>query len=127
MLLLLLIGCPGGGKDTVTAPPTFADIQEQVFTPSCAFSSCHGSSAPAAQLDLSDGAAWAEIVGVESTDNPGQTLVVAGDPDASYLVTKCTEGAADIVGEPMPQGSSGLDAERLALLRDWITDGAQDN
>lgn len=127
MLLLLLLACPGSDKETAAPPPTFADVQEQVFTPSCAFSSCHGASAPASQLDLSDGAAWAEIVGVDSVDNPGHTLVVAGDPDASYLVSKCTEGAPDLVGEPMPQGSSGLDAERLTLLRDWITDGAQDN
>lgn len=126
MFLLLLLACPGG-TESAAPPPTLADIQEQVFTPSCAFSSCHGTSSPAAQLDLTDGAAWAEIVGVESVDNPGQTLVVAGDPDASYLVAKCTEGAADLVGEPMPQGSSGLDGERLDLLRAWIADGAQDN
>lgn len=127
MLLLLLLACPGSDKETAAPPPTLTEIQDQVFTPSCAFSSCHGASSPASQLDLTAGAAWAEIVGVESVDNPGQTLVVAGDPDASYLVTKCTEGAEELVGEPMPDGSAGLDNERLTLLRAWVTDGAQDN
>ncbi|MDP2310325.1 MAG: hypothetical protein Q8P18_30190 [Pseudomonadota bacterium] len=103
-------------------------MQLEIFTASCAFSSCHGNSGGgAAGLDLTDGAAHAELIGVESTDAPGEILVVAGDSASSYLVKKCA-ATAGIVGEPMPDGAAtGLDAERLALLKAWIDAGALDD
>jgi hypothetical protein len=120
--LVLLMGCPGGDGDSVPATPTFAEIQAEVFTPGCAFSSCHGNSSPAAGLDLSDGVAWGNIVGATSTADATRTLVVPGDPEGSYLYLKCA-GDASIVDDPMPP-SAGLDAERLTMLHDWIAAGA---
>jgi hypothetical protein len=129
-MLFLLLACAGpDGGDTGTAlEPTLANVQAEVFTPSCAFSSCHGGDGGgASDLDLSDGTAHAEIVGVEAVDAPGEILVVAGDSASSYLVKKCA-AQAGIVGEPMPDGDAdGLDAERLALLKAWIDAGAQDD
>ncbi len=130
--LLLLLACTGAPpEDTGGAAPaevTLTQVQADVFTASCAFSTCHSAvGGGAADLDLSDGSAHAELVGVESTDNPGQILVVAGDSAASYLVKKCS-AEAGIAGEPMPDGDpDGLDDERLALLRAWIDAGALDN
>ncbi len=129
-MILLLVACAGAPKDDTgeTLEPTLTNVQAEIFTPSCAFSSCHGDGGGgASDLDLSDGTAHAEIVGVASVDNPGSTLVVAGDADASYLVQKCTPGAVGLVGAAMPDGSDGLDAERLALLRAWIDAGAADD
>jgi hypothetical protein len=58
------------------------------------------------------------LVGVESP-NYGIPYVVPGDPDASLLVQKL-EGAA---GGIMPPGGM-LAADRIAAVRQWITDGA---
>lgn len=129
-MLLLLLACTSAPKgDTGDTPaPTLTEVQTELLTPSCAFSTCHGNGGGgAADLDLSDGRSHAELVNVESTDAPGEILVVPGDPDASYLVKKCTPGATGIVGEPMPDGSDGLDEERLAMLRAWIAAGALDD
>lgn len=131
MILVLLVACAGAPADD-TGPalldPTLTNVQAEIFTPSCAFSSCHGNAGGgAADLDLSDGAAHAELVGVEAADAPGEILVVAGDAAASYLVKKCAPEAG-IVGAPMPDGSpDGLDDERLALLSAWIDAGALDD
>lgn len=112
--MLLLLGC---------GAPTLAEVQAEVFTPSCTFSSCHGASAAAAGLDLTEDAAFAELVNVASADAPGETLVIPGDADESYLVKKL-RGEAGIAGDPMPPGGTPLDADRLALVVDWIDAGA---
>lgn len=130
LLALLFAGCTGApADDTGTAlAPTLTNVQAEIFTPSCAFSTCHGSSGGgASDLDLSDGNAHGELVGVAAVDAVGETLVVAGDAAASYLVKKCTPGATGLTGEPMPDGSEGLDEERLALLTAWIDAGADDD
>lgn len=129
MLVLALLACTGDPKgdtaDTAALEPTFTNVQAEIFTASCAFSSCHGSSGGgASDLDLSEGNAYAEIVGVESVDNPGRTLIVAGDAASSYLVQKSTPGATDLVGGLMPEGTAGLDDARLALLVAWVDVGA---
>lgn len=131
-MLLLLLACSTtpkdtGGGDTSAAEPTFTRVQDEIYTPSCAFSSCHGSAGPAQGLDLSEGTAYAATVDVPSTLDPTSVMVKAGDPDHSFLYRKC---AADptAAGSPMPDGSStGLEAGQLALLHDWIAAGALDN
>ena len=130
-MLLLVLACSGDtkdtGGDTAAAEPTFTRVQTEIYTPSCAFSSCHGSTGPAQGLDLSEGIAWGATVEVPSQLDPMSVMVKPGDPDHSFLYRKC---AADptAIGSPMPDGAStGLDSERLALLRDWITAGALDN
>jgi hypothetical protein len=125
--LVMLIACAGKGEDSEdAAPATLSEIQEDIFSPTCAFSSCHDSAAPEANLDLSDGASYGELVNVESTYWPGHILVVPGDPDASYLLAK-VGGPGDIQGDYMPLGSEGVTDERKKAIRDWIEDGAQDN
>jgi hypothetical protein len=100
-------------------------VQAQVFTPSCAFSSCHGSPG-ASDLNLSDGASWAETVTVEAVDNPGAILVIPGDSEGSYLMAKI-RGDADIVGAAMPSTGTLLDDTRMQLVADWIDAGAADD
>ncbi len=125
LMMLFACGVDPASDSSADGPAMLSRVQSEIFTPSCAFSSCHGSSGGgAADLDLTEGAAWAEVVGVASSDAPDQTLVVPGDASASYLVQKCTPGAAGIVGDPMPDGGEGLEAERLALLTAWIDAGA---
>jgi hypothetical protein len=126
MILSLLLSCvgPDEGSDTGT-DPTFARVQEEVFTPSCAFSTCHASPG-ASGLVLDEGKSHASLVEVESADSPGRTLVIAGDSDASYLIAKM-RGDPDIVGELMPLTGGALEAERLQLVMDWIDAGATED
>ena len=104
--------------------PTLASIQQEVFTPICAV--CHTgpmSSGLPAGMDLTSAAAsFDNLVGVASVQQPGIARVAPGDPDNSYLVQKLEGTAA--VGSRMPQGGPFLDAGTIAVIRQWITDGA---
>lgn len=134
-LALLLAGCatPEDTGDTAgELAPTLSNVQARVFTPSCAFSTCHLQGDGGANLLLSDGQAWAELVGVPAEGDAasgappeGALRVVAGDAANSYLVAKL-RGADGIVGDRMPD-PAGLDAERLALVEAWIDAGALDD
>jgi hypothetical protein len=120
-MIVLLLACAAEPE-----PVTFSVVQSDVFTASCAFSSCHGSGGGgAADLDLSEGMAYAELVDVAAVDAPDEILVIPGDSASSYLVKK-SAGDASIIGDPMP-APSGLEAERLQLLKDWIDAGALDD
>lgn len=114
MLILLFAAC-------APEPVTFTQVQDEIFTNSCAFSSCHSSNG-AQGLTLAEGQAWEAIVGVPSTLAPDVALVEPGDHEASFLWQKCAD-VPGIIGEPMPQ-STALDAERLDQLAAWIDNGA---
>ena len=126
-VLVTLLAC--GGSDAVDsgagAPASFARVRDEVLTPSCAFSSCHGSAGGSAGLDLTgDAGLHARLVDVAAQDAAGAVLVVPGDSAGSYLWQKCA-AVEGIIGAPMPLGQgSGLDAERLGLLAAWIDAGA---
>jgi len=103
--------------------PTFSAIQQTIFTPNCAVSGCHlGDRAPA-QLDLSSGRSYANLVGVPSVGVPALLRVEPGNPDESYLVRK-VEGGPGITGLQMPRGRDRLTAEQIQAIRDWIAAGA---
>lgn len=132
MIFALLACAPEVVDSGTTLAPTLVNVQAEVFTPSCAFSTCHGDGGGSAGLSLLDGVSYSELVGIPAegdaqtgTPPEGTTRVVPGSPDASYLVQKL-QGSDGIVGDPMPS-SAGLDAERLALVREWIATGAEDN
>ena len=128
LLLAALVAC-GDGTDTAGSVEdpvaSFARVRDEVLTPSCAFSSCHGSVGASAGLDLTgDDGLHGRLVGVDAQDAEGSVLVVPGDAAGSYLWQKCA-ATAGIVGEPMPLGQpSGLDGGRLDLLAAWIDAGA---
>lgn len=124
----VLAGCgdDGGGGD---GAPTLARVQAEVFDVGCSAKSCHSSTAKAGDLVLEAGKSHAELVGVAAVQAKaaaeGALRVAAGDPDASFLLTKCTAPLAAEYGDVMPWGNSdGLDADKLALLRAWIEAGA---
>lgn len=128
---MIATGC---GKDSPTTPtptptPTasFATIQTQILTPAC--ESCHtdvGRTA-AGGLNLKPGAAYPNLVSQNSSAKAGAVRVVPGNASGSYLVQKL-EGAADIVGLRMPRGGPPfLTDAQVALIRQWITEGARNN
>lgn len=79
--------------------------------------SCHGDFA----VDGLDLRALSRVLEATSS-HTGEALFVPGDPDASYLIAKI-EGRHD-VGVSMPPGDDPMPEADLAVLRDWITDGA---
>lgn len=106
-----------GSEDSV-----FNDIQSKVLTPSCATSGCHsGTSAPLG-LTLETGKAYAALVERPSSQVNGLMLVEPSNPDASYLLAKL-EGRQD-GGLQMPVGKPPINSEEIALIRQWILDGA---
>ena len=103
----------------------FGTIQETIFTPACATSGCHSGPGAPDGLDLSAGSAYADIVNVASVQMPNLRRIRPGNPDASYLVRKI-EGIG-IVANRMPLGGPPLSAQQIDLIRQWVTEGAENN
>jgi hypothetical protein len=125
--------------DTLTGPspnltPTFASIQKEIFetTDSSgrqACIACHTNvgRTPASGLNLLAGTSYTALVGVSSAEKAGETIVVPGNPDASYLVKKL-EGDATITGRRMPRnGPPYLTSGQILVLRRWIQAGAKND
>lgn len=118
LLVLLLTAC----AEPVDA--SFASIDAEILTMSCAFGSCHGVGSGGLTLDGVDD--YHQLVEVEAAGAPGEVLVIPGDAAGSYLMKKL-EGAAGVVGDPMPPPAGGLDEETLLRIRTWIDEGAADD
>lgn len=127
-----LLGCAGDGEGldengrpigsgTVPLEPTFASIQQNVFTPQC--TRCHSGAAAPLGLRLDEGSSYAMLVNVPSVEVPTAMRVQPGNPDASYLIRKL-EGTQTVGGQ-MPLNAPPLPAETIAVIRQWILDGAQ--
>src|SRR5262245_42712304 len=112
-------GRPGGGGPTPLLPE-FESIQSNVFTPICA--TCHSGAAAPLGLRLDAGASYAMLVNESSVEAPSLKRVARGNPDASYLIHKIEGTAA--VGGRMPLGGPALPAATIAVIRQWIADGA---
>jgi hypothetical protein len=111
-------GSTGGGL-----APTFSSIQREVLTPRCTV--CHSGAAAPVGLRLDEGASYGLLVGVASRESGGTLRVAPGRPDDSYLVHKLEGRSA--VGARMPLGGPFLDEATIAVIREWIARGAQNN
>lgn len=130
-LVVALVALPACGPDDPPAiEPKLSVLQEKVFDVSCTFSSCHSTASAQAGLVLV-APVHARLLAA-STEVPGRALVVAGSPDASFLMDKLLgrDLPADPVGQSsstiMPPGSM-LEAERIEAVRAWIAAGALDD
>ena len=128
---LALAGCAGDGsgldengrpitESAEALQPTFDSIQTNVLTPIC--TTCHAGAAAPLGLRLDEEAAYAMLVGAPSVEAPALLRVAPGDPDASYLIQKIEGTAA--VGARMPLNGPPLGSETIAVIRQWIADGA---
>ncbi len=107
---------------------TFAAIQEKIFEHGdCTSSFCHDSSSPAANLNLTAGNSWANLVNIDASFS-ALDRVEPGDEALSFLYEKlagATLGGAVSAGSSMPPGGlPAITANYLAALRLWIRDGA---
>jgi Planctomycete cytochrome C len=119
---------------TPNLTPTLSSIQREIFntadsTGRLACIQCHTNvgRTPSAGLNLVEGQSYAALVGIASRNKPGATLVVAGNPDASYLIHK-VEGRADITGVRMPRSNGPyLTSGQISIIRRWIELGAKND
>jgi hypothetical protein len=123
---LLLVSCAGD----LTNPEDFiggaggspGQSVEGVFLVNCGNPVCHDSDQPAADLDLVSPNVASRTVDVNSVEpNCGsEIIVIAGDPDESYMMKKILN-APGICGGQMPLGTI-LGAEETEVIRQWIID-----
>ena len=113
-------GRPAEQDDAEGLTPEFTSIQANVLTPVC--TTCHSGAAAPLGLRLDEGVSYALLVNAPSTEVPSLLRVDPGDPDNSYLIQKL-EGTAT-VGARMPLGGSALPPETIAVVRQWILEGA---
>ena len=115
----------GGGGPVIKDNPGFAaDIQEIFNRKGCTASSCHGFSPGSEGLDLQVGSSHSNLVNVAAQGTGGETRVIPGDAQNSYLIKKL-EGRG--VGARMPLGGTPLDNTDLTNIRNWINQGASNN
>lgn len=115
----------GDGADMVVS---FSQDVQPIFTARCAGCHSEGGTADVAGivLRLTEMESYDSAVGQSSELDPALTIVVPGDADASLLVDKISN-AQPAVGQMMPLLSSPLSADEIALIRDWVNQGALRN
>jgi hypothetical protein len=126
-------GTTTGG--TVPPPPptpmvSFSRDILRIFTnngaKTCAQAGCHSGPNPQAGQNLSAATAYANIVNVASSERPDLRRVQPGNAANSYLYQKIT-GAPGIVGSMMPLAGGPLSGSDMALIQQWINEGAPNN
>ena len=111
-------------SETTISNPSFSQDIQSIFSSSCALSGCHNAAASAG-LNLSSGQAYANLVNVASTQDPGKMRILPNDSQNSYLVIKI-EGNQS-VGSRMPLNQSPLSSTRIQNIKNWINNGANNN
>lgn len=109
---------------TVKEDPSFSSDIQSIFSNNCISSGCHNAGASGG-LVLLQGQAYANLVNVASTQEPGKTRVIPIDATNSYIVIKL-EGRQTNGGR-MPLGGTALHANAIQNVKNWIDKGAKDN
>jgi hypothetical protein len=137
-LCAAVAGCDESLSDvagpTPNLTPTFSSIQREIFDSTdasgrAACIQCHitGGAAAGTGLLLTADVSYGNLVNRPSRLSPGNTLVIPGDPDNSYLVRKL-RGGPDITGMRMPRTSGPfLTDGQISVIRRWIEEGAANN
>ena len=118
IMSILFIGCIDFGQEQKAPPnpvnpqlpPTWSENISPLFNTRC--TPCHISQSQAG-LNLS----------TYQSATSNERIIKPGDPDNSDLV-KRIEGS---IQPSMPYDGTSLSAEQIKLIRDWISDGAQNN
>lgn len=119
---LLTIASDGGGGGGVS----FAASVQPIFTNSCALAGCHSAASGAAGLVLASGSAFANLVGVPSSQQPSMMRIAPNDAESSYLVRKI-RGDSGITGGRMPLNRTPLSADEINTIVTWANEGAANN
>ena len=106
---------------------SFSSTIQPIFTNNCATRGCHSGTKPQASLDLSVGAAYANLVNVASSEcSPSRLRVMPKDPGRSYLMNKLM-GVNLCTGSQMPKAGTSLPGGDLQSIGAWICAGALEN
>ena len=110
---------------------TYHDIQDYVFDKSCANSVCHAAPANSANLNLTYGLSYQDLVG-RTPQNPaaaaaGMKLVDPGNPANSFLLTKLMGPTSPEFGAKMPFNAGSIHAAKIDAIRTWIEEGASED
>ena len=127
-ITILLFGCSEESTTeptpTTTAPSaTLNDIQIKVLNTSCALSGCHGSTNNQANLLLTEGNSFTNLVNVQSFLFPQFTRVQPNN-SANSLLIKILKGE---VSPRMPLNKAPLSASVIDSIAKWIDNGALNN
>ncbi len=131
--------CAQAAADPV-ASAKLSWIEQNVFTPNCGTSSCHGTTTgggpPLGRVVLTT-ASHDKLVNVDATFATSRKLIVPGDVAKSYLMVilkHLTLDQADPSPAPepsggryMPLGVPTICCEKLDAMAKWIMDGAMNN
>ena len=108
---------------TPNLQPTFSSIQSEIFSQRCIGCHTNVGRVPPMGLNLTEGNAYANLVGVAARGKAGATRVVPGDPENSYIIHKL-EGRAGISGVRMPFAGTPLTDGQILVIKRWIETGA---
>jgi hypothetical protein len=113
-------GGNGNGGNGMDQDPTFTNVQT-IFNNSCSGSGCHiNERTNGVRLDSYDNAI--NSVGTQY----GTEVIVPGEPGNSPLIDKISNDDPEF-GDRMPEGRAALSDDKIALIREWIDQGAQNN
>lgn len=119
-----------------TATDTFALIQRDILTPSCATAGCHASTSDPSfaqhELVLAAGVAYSNLVGASPKNSnakqDGLLRVTKNNADKSLLYHKLLLNPdhhnGKNYGNPMPLGDRALTNGQIQLIKNWIEGGA---
>ena len=114
--------CDSGSVQVSQEATTFTKIQNEVFSTNCALSGCHSSTYPQADLNLSTGEAYANLVNVQSVLYPSFKRIVPGNSSQSLLI-KALKGE----DAPLMPSSGKLPNSVIDSITAWIDRGAVNN
>lgn len=128
LLGIINISC---SEDSTTQPPPastaplarLSDIQVKVFNTSCATANCHASGSAQANLVLSEGQSYSNLINVNSVLFPGNKRVDEGNSAESVLVQMLTGARTP----RMPFNSPALSQAVIDSIKKWIDNGAPNN
>lgn len=112
---------PQNNGQQVNGLSKFSELQKQVFTPTCALSGCHGNNSTQANLNLTEGKAYGNLVNVTSNLFPSLKRVVPGNASQS-LVYKVLSHDPSVPLQMPPTGK--LDQKIIDSIAVWINKGA---
>lgn len=122
LLAAVLAAPPAAARDQ---PVDFTRDIAPILATTCA--TCHQVGTEAGRMSLVPRRALAFLVDQPAVEAPALKRVAPGRPDRSYLIMKLegTQVAHGGTGARMPFGAAPLSAERIALFRRWISQGAK--
>jgi hypothetical protein len=111
---------------TPNLKPTLTSIQSEVLSQKCIGCHTNVGRTPPQGLNLTEGNAYANLVGISSREKAGVMRVAPGDPENSYLIHKL-EGRGGISGVRMPFNGTALTDGQILVIKRWIELGAPNN